>query len=364
MDRPKRFGRRSMGWVAAVVVLGACMTYAWAVSPTIEPGLQDAKTGKVLDAATRLPIAGAYVVVRWQKRVSNPFLVGHGGGYPDGGGCVHREVVRTDENGVFHVPSTHTAIRPDFNLRPNRGISYHWDLSVYAPGYGPPLKEMSDGTGLGPFFYPSYELAGRDLLKGEQKLAPMMLAQDSRVFRGRAATLSKLASDVDCSPSSSDPLPFIPSLFREALAATCQTDFGNGALALLSIRERLSPPLSSDVRAKIIAIKDRQHGYQAPTASVEDERRLCTLLAHTGSGPRTQHEQEYAASCATPEPREGLKEAYSRRLPTASKPLPAEIEKQIADIESRYRPYAQEMVAPMDERELCMLLAEPKEARE
>ena len=58
-------------WLAPIIVLGV-LGFTIVRPPLIEPGLQVAKSGVVLDAQTRQPLVGAYVVVRWLEQSPRP----------------------------------------------------------------------------------------------------------------------------------------------------------------------------------------------------------------------------------------------------------------------------------------------------
>jgi len=67
----------------------------------VEPALQAAKSGVVLDAATGKPVEGVYVAVRWLEQTSQLPLRGS----KVRGQCVNRMVVRTDATGHYTIPA-------------------------------------------------------------------------------------------------------------------------------------------------------------------------------------------------------------------------------------------------------------------
>lgn len=117
--------------LAAVVIAGLASVAALATS--VESGLQKAKTGIVQEVATKQPIAGAYVVVRWYHYNIDRWMFGHGG--RGGIECVHREVASTDIAGHYVIPSTEDKFEVHRVVSLQYDTRYYWDLTAYAPGY-------------------------------------------------------------------------------------------------------------------------------------------------------------------------------------------------------------------------------------
>ena len=115
------------------IVLFGVLGFATSGPPRVEPGLQAAKSGVVLDAQTRQPLMGAYVVVRWlqqSEQISGTL----------GGQCLYRAIPRTDDPGRYAVPVAQFAIGSGRTLTEH---TYFWDAYAYAPGYAEVLAAPS-----------------------------------------------------------------------------------------------------------------------------------------------------------------------------------------------------------------------------
>jgi len=101
-------------------------TFAWT---NVEDGLTAAKEGKVIDAKTGKPVAGAWVVAQWL----------HGGyTYVEGssqGGCRHSIVVRTDQDGIYRIPDVSKQVEVQRSWSLFSQDAYKWGVVVYAPKY-------------------------------------------------------------------------------------------------------------------------------------------------------------------------------------------------------------------------------------
>jgi hypothetical protein len=271
-------------WITPLVLVGACLSYAWAVSPRLEPGLLSPKSGQILDLSTRQPISDAFVVVRWLKQVSDPTLIGHGGGGTDGSGCVFREVVRTDAQGRFAVPSAREKISIESNWSVKKSIRYSWDLAVYAPKHGFAQHEIhfrDAPAAIRPLDdHPSVlsSSVGR-----EQSLESVFLESGAGPSNERADFLLTTLGHASCEPHTSDLPVFSKELYLDAAHATCAAQGEEGALQLFALRRMLSSlfsPLPSLVLQELQTIEAR---YPPPPpyprmANVEDGKRICELL--------------------------------------------------------------------------------------
>jgi hypothetical protein len=126
---------RFLRWSLSLTLLASLGTLAYLVSAStiVDAGLQAAKAGVVLDAQTRQPLAGVYVVARWLEQTTEPELLGHGGKMQ--GQCLYRVVVRTDSQGKYLIPATGARFKASGSLLPDRGKRYFWDLYTYSSGY-------------------------------------------------------------------------------------------------------------------------------------------------------------------------------------------------------------------------------------
>lgn len=102
-------------------------TFAWT---TVESGLTNPKEGKVVDTQTGQPIAGAWVVVHWSHGGFNWVVEGS-----SQSGCMYSLTVRTDDNGIYHIPevSKEVEVEREWTLLSKDG--YGWSLITFAPGY-------------------------------------------------------------------------------------------------------------------------------------------------------------------------------------------------------------------------------------
>ena len=93
--------------------------------------------GKVIDAETKKPIAGAVVLVYWQRLAPG---IGHG----PAEGFLDAEEVLTDSNGEFVVGKN-----PPASLIPGTWVSRAY-VTIFQPGYGYfPLYQVSPAPSLG-----------------------------------------------------------------------------------------------------------------------------------------------------------------------------------------------------------------------
>lgn len=294
MNRPMRSRKCSWRCVFLAIVLGIGMAYVWLVSPHVEFGLQAPKRGIVLDAQTREPVPGAYVVVLWRRWVSNPFLMGHGRGGTQGTGCVHREIVRTDKDGRYSIPSTANAFSIGFNLKLDKSIRYDWRLRVYAPGYGTEQQEIhfyggeSDVRSIG-----DHPFVKSGILLGIQNMEPILLDTQDEPEK-RADYLSVKVARFYCRPVPDDIVSFAKEMYFDAKEATCEKGGERGALNLAELRDAVSKarlgiaPVSSEAARAINAIQAR---YPSPPpyprlSSVEDGKTICALLKTQDEGKK------------------------------------------------------------------------------
>ncbi len=272
--------KKRVRWLVALGLVGITLAYALAVSARVESGLQAANTGFVLDAETQKPLAGALVVVRWQRQVTDPLFVGHGGRMLEGTGCLYRTVVRTDDQGRFSVPSTRDSFHVEGNLRINKSEKYLWDMYTYVPGYGvtnflsssPNARVMNEH----PF------VVSRDM-SGAEVLEPVLLAKSDEPPSTRAESLGLTMWRFTCKPFAVEPDEFLREIYEDAYATTCTADGFEGALALAKLRRATSPPMAyvpQTAQDQIAAIQSR---YPPPPpyptkVSVKDGATICALL--------------------------------------------------------------------------------------
>src|SRR6185503_15386209 len=112
--------RQSLLWLLPIAALsGLSLAAVTRPKPLVEPGLQVAKNGDVLEEQTRQPIAGAYVVVRWLEESR--------AGDKVEGQCLSRTVVRTDEHGHYVIPAPHFSLASE-----HAETRYFWDAHARA----------------------------------------------------------------------------------------------------------------------------------------------------------------------------------------------------------------------------------------
>lgn len=285
MSGPERFRWYSWRVIFLAIVLGAGLTYAWAVSPSTERRLQAPKSGTVLDGRTKKPVPGAYVVVLWHRWVSDPFFFGHGNVGTQGTGCVYREIVRTDETGAFFILPSNDGFSVGFNLKPDKSIRYDWRLRVYAPGYAAEQHEMNFGGGASDVRpIGEHPIVVSGTLFGTQVLEPILLDVEGAPEQ-RADFLAVQAGRFYCQPLSDDIVPFGREMYLDARKSTCDGGGERGALQLAELRSALSKarliaPVSSEVAGAIAAIEAR---YPPPPpyprlSTTEDGKEVCALL--------------------------------------------------------------------------------------
>lgn len=208
-------------WLSLTAALGA-LAYAATRGTTAEPGMTLAKTGVVLDAQTRQPLSGVYVVARWLENTTQPSLLG--GGRVEGQ-CLYRVVVRTDAQGHYTIPATGTSFRSASNRLWDHGKNHFWDLYTYSEGY----------AAAGGKHHP--EASTRGSASSEtQSLAPILLAADHALAEQRVATLSDTLSRFTCEPYSRDPLPIARQVYADAYATACLLEPNDAARALAQLR--------------------------------------------------------------------------------------------------------------------------------
>jgi len=191
-----RFGRLSLGAVLAAV-LGA-LGYLYAFGTTIEPGVQAAKSGVVLDAQTRQPLAGVYVIARALAQTTES-------GKTEGQ-CVFRSVALTDGEGRYSIPATDESFSIARNWLPQRTRSYSWDLYTYSPDHG-----SVAATDKHP----------QSSNESTRTLQPILLARQDASPELRAKALTKTLAHFACEPFSRVRLPVEQDIYAEAYATAC-----------------------------------------------------------------------------------------------------------------------------------------------
>jgi hypothetical protein len=235
--------RRWSLWLTLIASLGA-LVYLVGASTVIEAGMQDAKAGVVLDAQSRQPLAGVYVVVRWLEQTTQPMLLG---GKMEGR-CLYRVVVRTDSQGIYLIPETRTSFTATGNLLPDRSKKYFWDLYTYSSGYGVVGDERPKSANHGS----SAEEA--------QTLKPILLAVDHSSADQRVSVLADTLSRFTCEPYSSNPLPIAQQVYAEAYATACLPERNAAAEGLARLRSGAAP--ASDQEAEQSCMQFRQASNQ------------------------------------------------------------------------------------------------------
>lgn len=254
---------------AAIAVIGGLT--AMAFSTAVEPDLQATRSGTVIDAETQRPLAGAHVVARWWHISTNRFPpIGHGqaGGYAN---CLHREVARTDPAGLYKFPAIHGAFRVERTFDLKRKNEYRWQLDAYAPGY----YDQSTRN-------PSRELhpeASKALIDDAVDVAPLKLTKDTRPRAERVADLVGLGLDLSCAWTTTESVPFVPSIYDEAFRLACESGEPTGVLGVAKLRQdsrSIKPDLPEAIAHGLTEVSSRYRPNEIPT--LEDQARLCELL--------------------------------------------------------------------------------------
>jgi len=212
-----RSGFRAIFVVLTAVAALSAVSYAMRGETAVESGLQAAKTGVVLDAQTRQPLPGVYVVARWLEQSSQASLDGRPG--QTQGQCLFRTVVRTDGLGRYSIPAS----AGDFNVprgwQPASNRTVFWQASAYAPGYA----ESAGGS------HPKIQGA---TLQADT-LEPILLNGDHAAPEQRVASLIDTLSRFACQEQ---PVPIAEEIYAEAYAAACLPQPNAAARALERLR--------------------------------------------------------------------------------------------------------------------------------
>jgi hypothetical protein len=207
--------RRIALWLVPIMALSA-VGFAAGHKPDVEPGLQVAKTGIVIDAQTRRPLAGVFVVARWLEQSHDAAQIG--------GQCLFRTVARTDDEGRYTIPAAAVTIPSDRTLAERK---YYWDVSAYLPGYSAVDQGMA------------HPRIGNSPVPATQALEPVMLAGDYAAPEKRVAALIDTLDRFTCSGYSNAPVPIAQQLYTEAYAAACLPEPNDAARLLAHLRSDL-----------------------------------------------------------------------------------------------------------------------------
>lgn len=219
--------RRSLAGVLFASAVLAAIAYPYRSRPIVEPGMQAAKTGLVLDAQTRQPIAGAYVVARWLQQSREMSFQS-----PEGmveGQCMFRIVARTDALGRYEIPSSAGRFNID-SPRSSAERKYYWDAYAYAPGYG-----AADSKAAHPRL-------GSSSMPANQELEPILLsAAEHAAPDQRIAALIDTAVRFTCAAYSPAQIPAAEQVYAEAYAAACLPEPNDAARSLPRLRNPAKP---------------------------------------------------------------------------------------------------------------------------
>jgi len=209
---------RSLLLLLATAALGV-LAFATRGPPLVEPGLQVAKSGVVLDAQTRQPLAGAYVVVRWLEQ-SRTLASGAVAGQ-----CMNRIIVRTDGNGHYAIPATAIALaaNPVFGEH-----DYFWDSYAYTPGYAAVTRTK-------------HPRATSSTVPAVQDLEPMLLTAERAAPEQRVSELAESLLHFSCEPFAAEAGPVAEQIYAEAYAAACLPEPNSAAGSLARLRDTRSP---------------------------------------------------------------------------------------------------------------------------
>ena len=207
----QRFGiRLCVLLLVPLMALGMVAFAAGGDKPAVEPGLQVAKTGLVLDARTHQPLTGAYVVARWLEQSTSPGTVE--------GQCLFRTVVRTDEQGQYVIPATGFTIAPE---RSSAARKYFWDAYAYVPGYAAAGNETAHPRAVG------------SAIPASQAMEPILLVPDQVEPEQRMINLTGTLSRFACQPYAKDAGAVAEQVYAEAYAAACLPE-PNGTTRMLA----------------------------------------------------------------------------------------------------------------------------------
>lgn len=187
--------------------------------PDIEPALEAAKSGVVLDAASGQPLAGVFVSMRWLEQSSDAALLGGS----VRGQCLNRVVVRTDGAGRYAIPA---ARLPDAASRPGVATrGYFWDLYTYAPGYA--------AQDAGATAHPRATMTAA----GAAAVEPVRLSAVHDTPQQRLATLADTLAHFTCHPFAHDAGMIESSVAAEAAAAACLPGAANDEASCAMFRQ-------------------------------------------------------------------------------------------------------------------------------
>jgi len=195
-------------------------------------------SGVVLDARTRQPLEGVYVVTRWLEQSAPLWGVGEVRRQ-----CLARAVTRTDSQGRYQqaVPSGASAQE----WLPWRRRAYSVDTYAYAPG----------------FAHADVEQAPRD---ADGNGGEMVLSADALTPERRVAALRETLQRFTCEPASSDPLPIAEQAYGEAYAAACLPEPNAAAAALPALQRMIAPAGASAAVGEAPCASRRQASNLAP----------------------------------------------------------------------------------------------------
>lgn len=195
------------------------LAWAWASlrKPLVETGLQAAKSGAVLDAQTRKPVPGAYVVVRWLEQSADR-LTGNLQGQ-----CLYRSIVRTDDQGRYSIAAAHFAVAEQSAFATHR---YFWDTHAYAPGY--------EDVEVGRTAHPA--VATSSVLPALQELEPTLLTADRSAPEQRVRALADSLSRFSCEPYAKELGSVAEQIYAEAYTAACLHEPNSAANLLRHLR--------------------------------------------------------------------------------------------------------------------------------
>ena len=261
--------RRGWWWKAllALVVAGA-VAITVVTGTSVEFGLQQEKTGSVVEAGTGRQIPGAYVVARWYRYHVDRWSIGHGGG--GGTECVYRAIAQTDANGRYIIPSSQDkfVVRREWSIRfDNR---YFWDLDVYVPGYSWvwPQRVYHTAGGSSESQHPH---ASFTLTKGQQIRAIELTPE--------AVTSDLSLNEFPCAGYDGFAVSFFATLYREAYGWDCEQGGRIPPRRVAELRERawsVLPPLSRALSKQLDEIRKHYRFNDPP--STDDDEHICAIL--------------------------------------------------------------------------------------
>lgn len=267
--------RKKLLWLGVFITgaLVAALGIATAgLSTSVEPALQAARTGSVVDAETGQALLGAHVVAQWWHSNTQRFPpIGHGtiGGFSN---CLHREETQTDQDGRFALPSVRQLFTVERHIDLEHKDKYFWQLGAYLPGY-------YDSTERNPDRSPPRHPDVREQSDGSVNVAPIKLTKDSRSQEERIWYLVMGVPNFSCKWDTVEPVQFMRDIYNEAFNLACVSATSNKSLLIAQLRleaARVMPALPRDIKQELEQLV--AHAPPNWIVTPEEASHVCELL--------------------------------------------------------------------------------------